>query len=162
MKLIEKYSIYILIAFVICMFLKPIFCFLILGSLVLYSGFEELKFLKKIDELGIRTNGKILKYTRGSGSYQTPTIVFTTIDGKIIEKEPSSYSATDINKFRSFSNFIGKSINVKYNPKNPEEFLIDDERTFNTFSIYFMIFVGSVFSLVAILNIFGLISINWR
>ena len=161
MKLIEKHSIFILIAFVICMFLKPILCFLILGSAVLYLGFEELKFLKKIDKIGIRTTGKILKYTRGDRGVQTPTILFTTIDGKIIEKEPSSYSATDFNQFRSFSNFIDKQINVKYNPKNPEEFLIDDEKTFNTFSIYFMIFGGSIFSLVAILNILGLISINW-
>ena len=94
--------------------------------------------------------------------FKLPRILFTTIDGKIIEKEPSSYSATDFNQFRSFSNFIDKQINVKYNPKNPEEFLIDDEKTFNTFSIYFMIFGGSIFSLVAILNILGLISINWR
>ena len=162
MKLLEKYWKYIIATFVICMFLKPILCFLILGSLLLYSGFEELKFLKKIEEIGIRTTGKILKYTRGYRGVQTPTILFTTINGKIIEKEPSSYSATDINQFRSFSNFIDKQINVKYNPKNPEEFLIDDEKTFNTFSIYFMMFGGSIFSLVAILNILGLISINWR
>ncbi len=161
MKQLEKYWKYIIATFVICMFLKPILCFLILGSLLIYSGFEELKFLKKIDEIGIRTIGKILKYTRGYRGYQTPTIVFTTIDGKRIEKEPSKYSATDINKLRSFSNFIDKPINVKYNPKNPEEFLIDDEKTFNTFTIYFMIFIGSVFSLVAVIDISGLLTINW-
>ena len=49
MKQLEKYWKYIIATFVICMFLKPILCFLILGSLLIYSGFEELKFLKKIE-----------------------------------------------------------------------------------------------------------------
>ncbi|KIC61154.1 hypothetical protein [Chryseobacterium taiwanense] len=86
-------------------------------------------------------------------------INFSIKDGKIIESEPYLYSAADINKFRSFKNYIDKPIEIKYNPNNPKEFIISDQKTINKVGIFILTLIGFFFSLMGILDILGIIHI---
>ena len=162
MKTIEKYWIAIVIIFVICMFTKPILCFIILGPIMFFIAFDYLRVLTILKKNGIKTTGKILKYVRGNKCYQTPIINFIIENGKIIESEPYFYSATDINKFRTFKNYIEKPIEIKYNPEMPEEFLIEDQKVFNEIMVYLIMLISSIFFIVGIFDIIGIISVNFK
>jgi hypothetical protein len=160
-KFLEKYWYYIVGLFAICMFTKPVFCFIILGSIFFYSGLDYYRVFRIIKNYGIRTTGKILKYTRGQKGYQTPTINFSTRNGKTIETEPYFYVSSDINKFRTFKNYIEMPIEINYNPKNPEEFLLENQKIINIIGIFVLIFIGAFFTTIGILDVFGIIDINF-
>ena len=77
MELIKKFWIAIVVTFVICMFIKPALCFLILATLISYSGFASVVFLKKITKTGIDWTGNIIEYQSDSDGHKTPLIEFT-------------------------------------------------------------------------------------
>ena len=161
MKKLEKYWNYIVIVFIIFMFLKPIICFLILGSIILYVCLDYLRVYKVLNRHGISKTGIIIKYTRGWKGYQTPTINFSITSGEIIEEEPYFYSSSDVNKFRTFKNYIEKPVEIKYNPENPKEFLISAQANSNIIGIYIFVFVALFFTIAGILDICGIININF-
>lgn len=161
MKYLEKYWYYIVGLFVFCMFTKPVFCFIILGSIFFYVGLDYYRVYRVIKNYGIKTTGKILKYNRGYEGYKTPTINFSTRNGKTIETEPYFYVSSDINKFRTFKNYIEKPIDINYNPENPEEFLIENQKTINFIGIFFLIFIGFIFTTIGVLDVFGIIDMNF-
>ena len=162
MKLIEKYGVLIFVLFAIFMFVKPVTCFLILGLSFVYLGIEGRIVLKQIEKHGITTVGKIIKYTRDGKGYQTPTIKFSTDDGKTIEREPYIFTATDFNKFKNYKSDIGKEVEVKYIVQDPEKFTITEENSLDKFGNVFAIIVGTIFTLVAILNLLELMEVNFK
>ena len=143
------------------MFVKQEICFLILSSVIIYLGIDYSIAINQIEKYGIKTKGKIIVYKRDRKGYQTPTINFTTNDGKIIEKEPYYFAATDFNKFKNFTKDEGKEINVMYYKNNPEKFVIDGETFFNKITIGFMMFIGLILFIVGILSLFGVIEMNF-
>jgi hypothetical protein len=162
MKFLEKYWNYIVGIFAICMFVKPTLCFVILGSVIFYAGIDYYRVFKILKNYGTQTTGKILKYTRGQKGYQTPTIKFSTKSGKIIETEPYFYVSSDINKFRTFKNFIEKPVEINYNPENPEEFMIVSQKNINIFGILLLIIIGAFFSILGMLDLLKLINLNFK
>ena len=124
MDFIKKYGIWIVIVFVLCIFIKPALCFLILGTLVSYMGFATIIFLKKIAKKGIDWTGKIIEYQSDSDGYKTPVIEFTTMTGDTIRREPFVYASTDLSKFRTYDKFIDQSVPIMYDPDDPNKFVL--------------------------------------
>lgn len=157
----KKYAIPIIIIFVFFMFYKPVICFIILGSLVSIMSIYFWKFLSDIHKTGIQSVGKILFYESDSDGHKTPTVEFITKCGMHIRKKPYYYASTDLSKIQNYKKNIDKSIDILYDPKNPEKFVIGKERNFNSFSLIFMTLVGLIFLTVGICSILGINNIEF-
>lgn len=66
MNYIKKYWILFIFVFFISIFIKPAFCFLMLGALILFVSISAIVFLKEIDEKGIVCTGKVVNYETDS------------------------------------------------------------------------------------------------
>jgi hypothetical protein len=139
MDLIKKYWIAIVVAFGLCMFIKPALCFLILGTLISYIGFAAVIFLKKIARTGVDWTGNIIEYQSGSDGHKTPLIEFTTMSGDIIREKPFVYTSTDLSKIRTYSKFIDQSVPILYDPADPKKFVLKNEEGFNY--VVFIVFI---------------------
>ena len=157
----KKYAIPLFIIFVFFMFYKPVICLIILGSLISVVSIYYCSFLSDIHKNGIESVGKIVFYESDSDGHKTPTIEFTSKDGIQVRKEPYYYASTDVSKIRTYKNNIDKSIDIIYDQKNPEEFVIGNERNFNSFSLQFVLFVGMIFLIVGICGISGIIVVEF-
>lgn len=160
MKIIEKYGLIIVVLFVFFMFYKPIFCFLIVGSLALCHGIESLTFLNYIKKNGIESLGEILSYESDEDGYKTPIIEFKTLKGELIKQKPYYYASTDLSIFRTYKNNINKKITVIYSEENPEKFVIKTEKDFNIGTIILMIIVGLIFLVLSIGNLLGFLNMG--
>lgn len=159
MNLNIKYQWLILIAFLFFMFYKPIFCFLLLGLLIVFYVIQSSIFLNQINKKGEETIGKITSYLTESEGYKTPLVEFE-INGEKILKKPYYYSSSDLSKFKTYRKNINKSITIVYIPNNPEKFIIKSEKGFNYFSLIFSAIVGLGFILISLANLFNFIKID--
>ena len=157
----KKYAIPLFILFVFFMFYKPVICFIILGSLISIMSVYYWNFLSDIHKNGIESVGKILSYESDSDGYKTPTIQFTSKNGIQVRKKPYYYASTDLSIIRTYKKNIDKPIDILYDQKNPEKFVIGKERNFNSFSLIFMTLVGLTFLTVGICSIFGIINVEF-
>lgn len=157
----KKYAIPIFILFVFFMFYKPVICFIILGSLISIMSIYYWNFLLDIQKNGIESVGKILFYESDSDGYKTPTVEFIDKNGKQIRKKPYYYVSTDLSKIRTHKKNIDKPINILYDPKNPEKFVIGKERNFNSFSLIFATLVGMIFLTIGICSTLGIINVEF-
>lgn len=139
MDLIKRFWIAIVVTFGLCMFIKPALCFLILGTLISYTGFSAVIFLKKITRTGVDWTGSIIEYQSDSDGHKTPLIEFTTMTGDIIREKPFVYASTDLSKIRTYSKFIDQSVPIMYDPDNPKKFVLKNEEGFNY--IVFIVFI---------------------
>lgn len=160
MKNIKKYGLIIVVLFVFFMFYKPIFCSLILGTLVFYYGINSLIFLNYIKKNGIESLGEILLYESDEDGYKTPIIEFKTLKGELIKQKPYYYASTDFSIFRTYKNDINKKITVLYSEENPKKFVIKTEKDFNIGSVILMIIIGLFFLGLSIGNLLEFINIG--
>lgn len=163
MELLNKkeYIIPILILFVFFMFFKPVICFLLIGSLAILVGINSWIIIIDIQKNGIESIGKILSYDSDEDGHKTPTIEFKTKNGNQIKKKPYYYASSDLSKIKSYKNKINESVSVVYDKKNPEKFVIGNERNFNYFSLILIILVGIFFLTFGTLNLFDIIQIDF-
>jgi hypothetical protein len=159
MKYIAKYWLYIFITFVIAMFVKPILCAFILGSLFFYIGIATILFLRKIAKSGIQSTGTILSYESDDEGYKTPVVEFTTLTGEKISEKPFVYASSDLSKIRTYKNMINQSVIILYDPGNPKQFVLDDEKGFNYFFLILCILAGLFFIGLCISNLLGYIQL---
>jgi hypothetical protein len=157
MKYIEKYWILIVIVFFFSMFINPAICMLIVGSLVFYMGIMAVGFLKKIQNKGVEGVGRILSYQVGNRGYKTPIIEFTPVNGETVTAKPFLYASTDLSKIRSYSNTTDTEIVVRYDPDDPNKFVLDGERSFNYIVFTVFILAGLFFIVLSICNFLGYI-----
>jgi hypothetical protein len=158
MEQIKKYWYFIVALFIFCMFYKPIFCFLLLGMILIFFSVNSLTFFDFINKNGIKTNGKILSYEKDEDGHKTPIVEFKTLDGKLIVKKPHYYASTDFSIVKSYQNNINKIVEIVYSPKKPEMFIIETEKKFNYGSVIFMIVIGLIFLCFTIGKIMGIIN----
>ena len=76
MNLNRKYEWLFVIAFVFFMFYKPIFCFLLLGTLIILYVIQYSLFLNNVNKNGKEGNGKILSYEIEDEGYKSPLVEF--------------------------------------------------------------------------------------
>jgi hypothetical protein len=155
MKYIQKYWILIVVVFFFSMFINPAICMLIVGSLVFYMGFMALKLLKKLQEKGIESVGKILSYQVGNRGYKTPIIEFTPLTGEPVTAKPFLYASTDLSKIRSYSTLVDTEVLVRYDPDDPKKFVLAGERSFNYIVFAIFILTGFFFIVLTICNFLG-------
>jgi hypothetical protein len=160
MKYIEKYWIAIVIVFLLFMFIKPVVCFLMLGSLIFYIGIKSILFLKRIQEKGITCTGKILSFQADRKGYKTPVVEFTPVEGGSIAEKPFIYASTDLNKIRSYKKMIDKEVLILYDPGDPKKFILADEKHFNYFVFVLLILAGLAFITLSICSLSGYIKIR--
>ena len=160
MNFIKKYWIVIVGIFGLSVFIKPALCFLILGLLLSYLGFEAIKFLKSITKKGIDCIGNIIEYQSDSDGHKTPLIEFTTMTGDLIREKPHIYASTDLSKIRSYKNLINQSVPILYDPDDPKKFILTAEKEFNYFSLVLLFIVSSVFIIVSISSLLGYIKLS--
>jgi hypothetical protein len=158
MEQIKKYWYFIVALFIFFIFYKPVFCFLLLGILLMFFAINSLTFFDHINKNGIKTNGKILSYEKDEDGHKTPIVEFKTLEGKLIAKKPHYYASTDFSIVKTYQNNINKIVEVVYSPKKPEMFIIETEKRFNYGSLIFMIIIGLIFSGIAIGKILGMIN----
>jgi hypothetical protein len=160
MEYIKKYWIGIIIAFGVSLFIKPAFCFLILGTLLLYLGITSVLFQIKIQKKGIECNGKILSFTTSRRGNTTPIIEFTPFTGNTIIEEPFIYTSLDLGSISFNDENVKKEVLIVYDPDNPKRFIVADENGFNYIVLVFVLLVGLVFITVSICNLLGYIQIG--
>ena len=163
MKLLskKKHGIIIVIAFFFSMFYKPAVCFIILGSLITIMSIYYWIFLSDIQKNGIESVGKILFYESDSEGHKTPTVEFITKNGIQVRKQPYYYASTDLSKIKTYTKNIDKPIKILYDPKNPEKFVIEKERNFNTFILVLSLLVGLGLLTFGMCSILGIINIKF-
>ena len=141
------------------MFYKPIFCFLLLGTLIVLYVIHYSLFLNNINRHGNEIIGKILSYEIEYEGYKTPLVEFE-INGKTILKKPHYYSSTDLSKLKTYRNKIDKSIPIICDSNDPEKFIIKGEKGFNYFSLVFFAIIGLIFIFISLAQLFNFIRIN--
>ncbi len=159
MELNKKYGWIIIVAFIFSMVYKPVFCFLILGTVLLIYGISTIIFFKHLKKHGVERNGKISSYQRDEDNHKIPIIEFETIQGNSISKKPYYYVSTDLSIFKYYKKNINKVVKVLYSPQNPERFIIKSEESFSYGGILLVIFISLVFSGLAIADISGMLNI---
>lgn len=159
---LKKYWIAIVLIFAICMFVKPAACPIILGAVAICITVFALSFQNRINKEGIETGGKIIKYVRSGSGHQTPFIEYKTSLHESFQGKPFVYSSTDLSIVRSYRTMIGKEVRVKYDPANPERFVLVGEEGLNAIVFLIVGLVGLAFFLVGIAALFKLIEIDWR
>ncbi len=159
MNLNGKYEWLFAIAFVFFMFYKPIYCFLLLGTLIILFVIKFSLFLNKINKIGKEVDGKIISYEIEDEGHKSPLVEFE-VSGKKIIKKPYYYSSTDLSKFKTYRNNIEKSIPIIYIPNNPEKFIIKTEKGFNYFTLILSTIVGVIFILIGFAQLFNFIKID--
>ena len=147
------------IAFGISMFVKPAFCFLLIGSAAFCIGIYAVIFLKRIQEKGIACTGKILSYETGSEGYKTPVVEFTPLGGAPITGTPFVYASTDLSKIRSYKKQIDQEVLISYDPDDPKKFILSQEKGFNYFFLVIVILFGSIFIVVGLCSLLGYIKL---
>ena len=157
----RKYGIPLFIGFVFFMYYKPIVCFIILGSIIFICSFSYWRFLLYINKNGIHSVGKIVFYESDSDGYKTPMVEFTSQNGMQVREKPYFYASTDLSKIRTYKKDIDKPIDILYDPKSPEKFVLGKERNFNSFGLIFMALVGLIFFTVGICSIMGIIDVEF-
>ena len=155
----NKYELPLVIAFVVSMFYKPMFCFIILGSWVIITSFNYWRFLLNIEKNGIEGVGKILSYESDYKGYKTPIVEFTSKSGTHVRKKPHFHVSTDFSKLLTHKNTIDTTIDILYDPNSPEKFVIDEEENFYRLSLIFAMFGGLLFFTIGICGILGIIDI---
>ncbi|KFF06123.1 DUF3592 domain-containing protein [Flavobacterium reichenbachii] len=158
MEFDKKSGIIILILFIFFGFYKPVVCFLIVGSLILYHGIHYLEFLNSITKNGIESLGKIVSHESDEG-YKIPIIEFKTLEEKLITGKPYYYASTDASFFRSYKNDINKNIKILYSSKNPERFVVKAEKSFNYGTLIFSVIIGAAFTSMAIAQLLGYVNV---
>lgn len=146
MELIKKYWIVVFVTFVICMFVKPALCFLILGGIISYTGFATVSFLKKIERSGIDWTGNIVEYESDSDGLITPLIEFTTMTGEFVKEKPFIYASIDLSKARTYNKFIDQPVLILYDPDEPKKFVLKNEEGFN-YRVFKIFIIGGLFLL---------------
>jgi hypothetical protein len=124
----NKFEVIISILMIISFFYKIEISIFLLGIILLKITIDNLKLIQRINRNGVKINGKIKEYKKDSDGYKIPFINFSTFDGKIIEKEPNIYFATDMSFFKNYKNKINQDVEITYNKENPSEFLISNEK----------------------------------
>lgn len=124
----------------------------------MFFSVNTLTFFDYINKNGIKTNGKILSYEKDEDGHKTPIVEFKTLEGKLIAKKPYYHASSDFSIVKTYQNKINKIVNVVYNPKKPEMFIIETEKKFNYGSVIFMIVIGLIFLVIAIGRILGIIN----
>jgi hypothetical protein len=157
MKYIQKYWILIIIVFFFSMFINPAICLLMVGSLVFYIGIMAVGLLKKLQEKGIESVGRILSYQVGNKGYKTPIIEFTPLAGEPITAEPFLYASTDLSKIRSYSS-LSTEVLVRYDPDDPKKFVLAGEKSFNYVVFTVLILAGLFFIVLSICNFLGYVN----
>lgn len=152
MNFLKKYNPYEIIFFVLFVFFifyKPIVCALLLGSFIIFKVIDYLLFLKYIQKNGIPLVGEIVSYENDDENYKTPIITFE-VAGQHIKRTPQGYFSSDIDKFRSFKENIGKTIPILYDPRNPEKFIIANKKEPSYLGLVFLLLVCVVFIVIGL------------
>jgi hypothetical protein len=144
MELIKKYWIVVFVTFVICMFVKPAVCFLILGGVISYTGFAVASFLKKIERSGVDCTGNIVEYDSNSDGLIMPLIEFTTMTGEFVKEKPFVYASTELIKMRTNNKFIDQPVSILYDPDDPKKFILKNEEGFN-YRVFKIFIIGGLF-----------------
>lgn len=159
MKFIERYWIVLVIAFLFLFFVNKALGILILGSVASYFSIVTIKKQRELSRTGLTVVGKIKSYTVDSDGYSTPIIQFTTLDGSVISKEPYAYVSTDVDRFQSYKSSIDTNVVVLYDPANPEDFVIANEKPWNDFVFFLLGVVGVVLVVVSMAAFSGYIKL---
>ncbi|MBB4803059.1 hypothetical protein HNP37_003134 [Flavobacterium nitrogenifigens] len=141
------------ILFVICMFFKPVLCFLFLGIVCLYYSIHILLTLNKLNKNKIESFGKIVSYETDSEGFKIPIIEFETSDRKTYKGKPFIHASSDLDRFRTYAENINKNIKIQYNFKEPENFIIKDNS--NGCSVILVTIVGLILLGISIGNLLG-------
>jgi hypothetical protein len=160
MNLIKKYWIFFVLIFVAAMFTKPELCFLIMGSLVAYIGFEAIVTLRRITKKGVECSGIIIEYEANRKGYKVPLIEFKTLSGELIREKPYVYSSTDLSKVRTYKNLINQPVLIVYDPDNPKKFVLTSDRRFNYIIFFSFFFGGLVFVILSIVALLGYLKLS--
>jgi hypothetical protein len=160
MNFIVKHQKGIAIFFALCAFIKPAFCFLILGIICCYVAFGAFRFMSRIQKKGIEWEGKIIGYHRSWNRNKTPLIEFTTKTGHLIQEKPYVYTTTDLSKLRTYSNIINQPVIIIYDPDDPKKFVLEKEKGFNYFSFTLATLVGLFFIGLSICWLSGYIKMD--
>lgn len=160
MNLIKKYWMIFVLAFVVAMFTKPELCFLIIGLLVSYIGFEAIITLKVITQKGVECSGIIIQYQANRNGYKIPLIEFKTTSGELIREKPYIYSSTGLSKVRSYKKLINQPVLIVYDPENPKKFVLTIDRQFNYMVFSCFLFGGLVFVILSITILFGYLKLS--
>ncbi|MFH7010966.1 DUF3592 domain-containing protein [Flavobacterium sp. FlaQc-52] len=155
MNLNKEQSLIFVILFIFFMFYKPAICFLMIGILLLFYAYSSISFLNQIKKNGIESFGKILSYESDNDGYKTPFIEFLTTEGKNITGKPFLHTSSDLDKFQSYQENINKTITIRYNPEDPEKFVI--ENNFNGLGSLLLIIIGLLFTGISVASLLGFI-----
>lgn len=157
----NPYEIIFVVLFVFFIFYKTIVCALLLGSFMIFKVINHFLFLKYIRKNGIRHSGEIVSYENDEEGYKTPIITFE-VAGQLIKRTPQGHFSSDIDKFRSFKENIGKSVSILYDPKNPEKFIIFNKKDSGYFVLILVFLAGFIFIIIGLGGLLGHINIDMQ
>lgn len=158
MHINTKYTWLFAIAFVFFMFYQPIFCLLLVGTLMVVYALHYSLFLYNINKYGKEIEGKMKAHKTEEEDYKTPLVEFE-INGTQILKKPYYYTSTDLSKFKTYKSKIDKPIPIVYLPNNPEKFIIKRDKGLIYLSLIFLCIIGLAFILICLAQLFHVINI---
>lgn len=141
------------IVFIFFMFYNQMICILMIGVILLSFAIYGIWFVNNIKKNGIERTGKIVSYESNRKGYKTPVIEFQIGEGDFFTGKPSIHSSSDLDKFRTYTENINKTVKIIYSPKSPENFILKDSS--NDFAIILFIVIGLVLTCFSVGNLLG-------
>lgn len=147
------------IPFIIFVFVNPPICFMIMGLILIYIALNTFIKLQDLKKFGINCEGAIVEYVTNKYGDRTPIIKFNTSKGIEISGKPFGTYSGVIGPFRFSNDPTTEKLAIRYNSKNPEQFIYKGQENINYFLFLIVTLIGILLITLCFLELAG--EINW-
>ncbi len=147
------------IPFIFFVFVNSPICFMIMGLILIYVALNTFFKLQDLKKFGINCDGTIVEYVTNKNGERTPIITFKTSEGLEISGKPFGTYSGFIGPLRFSNDPKSDHLAIRYNAKNPEQFIYKGEENINYFLFSIVILIGIFLILLCFLELAG--EINW-
>uniref|UniRef100_UPI00404932AD DUF3592 domain-containing protein n=1 Tax=Flavobacterium sp. TaxID=239 RepID=UPI00404932AD len=134
--------------------------FFIIGLVVISVGVYGMIFIDLIKKRGKVTNGKIVSYQKDDEGFKTPIIEFTTRNGKLVRKVPTTFFSFKSSFSKHSNSALNENMQVLYDPNNPEKFLIKQNIETDYNAYIFIVIIGLAMAALAALSYLQMINFD--
>ncbi|MFK7786198.1 MAG: hypothetical protein AB8B56_13850 [Crocinitomicaceae bacterium] len=160
MNELKKYwiAIPVMVLFAICIFTNPIYCALLMGSILLIFSLQGILFILKVQRVGIKRQGELKGFKTDSDGDKIPIIEFETQDGERISGKPYVTGSGYVSGIR-LQEHPHTYVTISHLPNSPEKFMIISKVGPNYFNLALFALIGITLITLTILQLSGFINL---
>lgn len=155
----QSYTFYYIgiIAFIIFMFVNPPICFMVMGLMCIYGALNTFYLLQDLEKFGMDCEANIVGFEKNREGDKIAIIEFVTPEGLEIKGNLYGTFSAYIGPFQYSNNPKLGKILIRYNSKNPEQFIRKGNEGTNYFIMAVLVILGIVLIAACFLQLTGVL-----